>query len=258
VAPSLTRGRVFSLQLLLCFGSKSVVGSGPGYFAAYGQSASLSWCRAPIWGPWPDFYYPDERTLSRTTPYCLIRDSPNLEGQAPVFISPRNRWPSYAPWHWVPFLSPLTRVFYQSQSYIAIDSQSASLSWCQAPIWDPRPIFSLLSLISFRHLRVCWCVVPSLTRSRVCSFQFLPFSDLSPTGLMSIFYCLYFETPPTWRARFLYLFPPGTGWPSYTPGHSVCESVIVAGHHYKASEWTHNKTSHHKVVVFLLTVAAIA
>jgi hypothetical protein len=28
----------------------------------------------------------------------------------------------------------------QSQSNITNDSQSASLSWCQAPIWDPRPI----------------------------------------------------------------------------------------------------------------------
>jgi hypothetical protein len=27
------------------------------------------------------------------------------------------------------------------QSYIMTDAQSASLSWCQAPIWDPRPIF---------------------------------------------------------------------------------------------------------------------
>jgi hypothetical protein len=26
------------------------------------------------------------------------------------------------------------------------------------------------------------------------------------------------ETPPTWRARSPYLYPPGTGWPSYTPG----------------------------------------
>jgi hypothetical protein len=26
------------------------------------------------------------------------------------------------------------------------------------------------------------------------------------------------ETPPTLRARFPYLYPPGTGWPSYTPG----------------------------------------
>jgi hypothetical protein len=29
------------------------------------------------------------------------------------------------------------------------------------------------------------------------------------------------ETPPTWRARFPYVYPPGTGWPSYTPGHWV-------------------------------------
>jgi hypothetical protein len=31
----------------------------------------------------------------------------------------------------------------QSQSHITTDSQSASPSWCQASIWDPRPIFSL-------------------------------------------------------------------------------------------------------------------
>jgi hypothetical protein len=28
-----------------------------------------------------------------------------------------------------------------SQSHIMTDNQSASQSWCQAPIWDPRPIF---------------------------------------------------------------------------------------------------------------------
>jgi hypothetical protein len=26
-----------------------------------------------------------------------------------------------------------------------------------------------------------------------------------------------YESPATWRARSLYLYPPGTGWPSYTP-----------------------------------------
>jgi hypothetical protein len=36
---------------------------------------------------------------------------------------------------------------------------------------------------------------------------------------MTIFYCLRFETPPTWRARSPYLYPPGTGWPGYTPRH---------------------------------------
>jgi hypothetical protein len=29
----------------------------------------------------------------------------------------------------------------QSQSHVMADNQSASPSWCQAPIWDPRPIF---------------------------------------------------------------------------------------------------------------------
>jgi hypothetical protein len=29
----------------------------------------------------------------------------------------------------------------QSQSHITTDTQSASPSWCQAPIWDTQPIF---------------------------------------------------------------------------------------------------------------------
>jgi hypothetical protein len=52
-------------------------------------------------------------------------------------------------------------------SYIATEGQSASLSWCQAPIWDPRPNV-LLSLIIFKQLRICWCEAPSLARSREC------------------------------------------------------------------------------------------
>jgi hypothetical protein len=43
----------------------------------------------------------------------------------------------------------------------------------------------------------------------------------TPAGLMTIFYCLRFETPPTWRVSFPYLYPPGTGWPSYGPRHWV-------------------------------------
>jgi hypothetical protein len=38
---------------------------------------------------------------------------------------------------------------------------------------------------------------------------------------MTIFYCLRFEIPPTWRARSPYLYHPGTGWPGYTPRHWV-------------------------------------
>jgi hypothetical protein len=47
------------------------------------------------------------------------------------------------------------------------------------------------------------------------------FSGPSPAGLITIFYCLRFETPPTWSTRSPYLYPPGTGWPSYTPTHCV-------------------------------------
>jgi hypothetical protein len=59
----------------------------------------------------------------------------------------------------------------KSQSYVTTDSQSATLSWCQALIWDPWPIFPLLSLIIFRQLWVCWCGVPSLMRGQVCNLQ---------------------------------------------------------------------------------------
>jgi hypothetical protein len=38
---------------------------------------------------------------------------------------------------------------------------------------------------------------------------------------VTIFYCLRFETPPIWRARSPYLYPPGRGWPSYAPRHWV-------------------------------------
>jgi hypothetical protein len=60
----------------------------------------------------------------------------------------------------------------QSQSYIMTDSESASLSWCQAPIWDLRPIFLSLEIV-FRQLWICYFVAPSLTRGWVCNLLLL-------------------------------------------------------------------------------------
>jgi hypothetical protein len=40
--------------------------------------------------------------------YCLIWDSPKLEGRVPVFIPPRYRVAQLCPGHWVPFTSSLT------------------------------------------------------------------------------------------------------------------------------------------------------
>jgi hypothetical protein len=86
--------------------------------------------------------------------------------------------------------------------------------------------------ITVRPLRVCGYEAPSLTRGRVCRLQLLlslpaqSFSGSSPAGLMTTFYCLRFETPPTWRTRSLYLYPPGTGWPGYTPRHWVTHHFL--------------------------------
>jgi hypothetical protein len=82
-APSLTRGRVCNL-LYNCFwalSEQSLVGRSP---------AELT-----------------------TIFYCLIWDSPNLVGQIPVFISPRNRMPQLYP----RALGSLFVASYDSQGY---------------------------------------------------------------------------------------------------------------------------------------------
>jgi hypothetical protein len=75
--------------------------------------------------------------------------------------------------------------------------------------------------ITVRQLRVCWCGSLSLTRERFCRLQ-LPLIlaravilGSESAGLVTIFYSLRFETPQNWRARSPYLYPRGTGWPSY-------------------------------------------
>jgi hypothetical protein len=76
------------------------------------------------------------------------------------------------------------------------------------------------------------------------------FLGLSPAGLVTLFYYLRFETPPTWRAR-SYLYPLGIVWPSYTPRHwvpfsspsttrratvEVFEPASMRGHHQSQSQ----------------------
>jgi hypothetical protein len=77
VTSSLTRGWVCSLQLLLGLASEVILRS---------ESCGTR----------------DDILLFQ------IRDCPNLEGQVPVFLSPRNRLASFTPRHCVPFSSPPT------------------------------------------------------------------------------------------------------------------------------------------------------
>jgi hypothetical protein len=83
-----------------------------------------------------------------------------------------------------------------SQSYITTDGQSVSLSWNKAPIWDLTTRFLLLS-------DNCWFVYVGRSLWREdgsvvysCSWP-LPaqtFSGPTPMGLVTIIYCLRFET----------------------------------------------------------------
>jgi hypothetical protein len=98
-------------------------------------------------------------------------------------------------WHW-------QRRKSNSKSKLYYDRQSVgqSVLASEAPISDPWPIFPILSFLlffldSFRFVdvgRPLWreigCEFFSFCRESPAQ----PFSDLNPTGLTSIFYCLYF------------------------------------------------------------------
>jgi hypothetical protein len=69
-------------------------------------------------------------------------------------------------------------------------------------------------------------------------------SGPSPMGLMTIFYCLRFESLSTWRARSPFLCPPGTGWSNYIPRHWVpfssspttCKAMVEVFDHTSTRE----------------------
>jgi hypothetical protein len=90
----------------------------------------------------------------------------------------------------------------ESQSQLSYDSRFTTNQFVLAPSLLYRKDGSVV-------YNCCWSS-PAQLSSGPC-----------PAGLMTIFYCLKFETPPTWRARSSYLYPPGTGWPSYTPKHWI-------------------------------------
>jgi hypothetical protein len=112
----------------------------------------------------------------------------------------------------------------ESESELYYDRRSVGQS-----VLVSSPLLGLMTRFfnTVRHLRVCWYGGPPLMRGQVCLLQLLlsslaqSFWGPSPTGLMTTFYCLRFETPPTLRTRSLYLYPPGTRWPGYTPRHWV-------------------------------------
>jgi hypothetical protein len=81
--------------------------------------------------------------------------------------------------------------------------------------------------ITVKQLRVCWCGALSLTRERVCRLQLLLVLARAvilvseSRGTRDHILLSQIRDSPTWRTRSPYLYPPGTGWPSYNPRHWV-------------------------------------
>jgi hypothetical protein len=108
----------------------------------------------------------------------------------------------------------------QNRSYFTTDSQSVSMSWYRAPLWDLQPDIISWQNVAVWNLRSCIYGAPSLTRGQVCNLR-CNRSMVQVAQNLKPYFTVSSETPPIWRARFLYLYPPGTRWPSYTPGHWV-------------------------------------
>jgi hypothetical protein len=203
----------------------------------------MSWCWAPIWSPWPNFCFLSdsckfldvgrplwqedgsviysyncfwslpEQSLSGPSPtelttifYCLIWDSPNLEGQVPVFISPRNRVPQLCP----RALGSLLVTFYYSQGYgggIPTHLHTELIwSWNKLRLTVSRSVcpvvrhpsetryqyFFLLEIFFKKIAGLLFCSSLSDERTVIyCCCWFSPAqtrSGLSPAGLKTIFY----------------------------------------------------------------------
>jgi hypothetical protein len=81
------------------------------------------------------------------------------------------------------------------------------------------------------------------------------FSYPSHAGLTTTFYCLRFETPPTWRARSPYLYLPGQSGPVITPGTGFLFRRLR--HSVRTSQETHyvSATKTNRLILFRETVA---
>jgi hypothetical protein len=94
------------------------------------------------------------------------------------------------------------------------------MSWYRAPLWDLRPDITSCRNVAVWNLWFCIYWAPSLTRGRVCNLQYNHWI-VRIAQKPKPYFTSSSDTPPMWRANFSYLYPPATGWPSYTPEHCL-------------------------------------
>jgi hypothetical protein len=148
----------------------------------------MSWWRAPLWGPWPDFTF---SFLCRTIALLFFLERPLLREVESVICSAIFQWSELRRTHNHALLSHLRllgslsvasndsqglrwKYSYrpphgdkglQSESKSFYGWQSVSLSWRRAlfvDVWPDIASFSVWNLL------LCLCGAPSLTRGRVC------------------------------------------------------------------------------------------
>jgi hypothetical protein len=185
-----------------------------------GHSASLSWNKACIWGLWPDFYYC--QTVAGLLMWGALSNK-RTGLMFAIFAVPRQRTHSLVPVPWdswpyltvsdlrLPFSSPPTthrtmvevfdpaskrgndRVRVQVTLRLAVYHQSVRLG-AEPLETQGQNYFSQLKLAIIALINplwredgsvVCNCCWPSPVHS---------FLDPSPVELMTMFYCLRFET----------------------------------------------------------------
>jgi hypothetical protein len=180
-APCLTTERVRSLHLLLSLASAVVLGfesfriddSWPHFTV----SSSCTWR-----GKSPYLYPPGGRWPSCNHRHWVCTHSTHSLQIPPLTLSLSSSFSSsvwgllFVDSERTKQRTPFNPALLLLRAYIKVKVTlrpiiSRPPSWCQTPIWDPRPIF--LSPWNFRQLRVCYFVAPSLTRGWVCNLLLL-------------------------------------------------------------------------------------
>jgi hypothetical protein len=98
------------------------------------------------------------------------------------------------------------------------------------------PLRPTISIVKLNTCDYSPSVTSSLTRGWVCCLQLLltlasaVILRSESRGTHDHILLSQIRDSPTWKARSPYLFPPGTGWPSYTPRHWVPFSSTPTTH----------------------------
>jgi hypothetical protein len=107
-------------------------------------------------------------------------------------------------------------------------------------------IFVFLSCRSVDVGRPLWRVDGTVVYNCCWPSPAQSLSGPSPAWLMTIFYCLRFETPPTWRVRSQYLYTPGKGDRVIPPGTGfpLLRLLLLAG-----LRWRYSNPTPHGVIL---------